>query len=731
MVLTQSSLNRCLSMLIYIGLGLVTFHAQAGKPGPAMNLSLYRKVQSSSQSNELVSVFVKGNESVIRNYVGQHGGVFINAAGSISSVRIPVSGLTALLQQPTVERIEAYPHHYRPLNDTMRMLCRVEEVHQGQSPLSQAYDGEGVLLGFIDSGIDLHHPDFQDSLGHTRVQWLWDMNLPVSANTPQPYGYGQEWNAAQIDSGLAAAHTGEAEYGHGTYCTGIAAGNGSAVGHFQGVAPKSELIIVSFDFTSQDTVSRLAHAVEYIYTKAQQLGKPCVINASLGDYYGSHDGLDLESQYISNLISQQPGRVLVAAAGNVGVMYPFHVGRTSTVGDTMFSWFKYNAGIPGAYIQVFADTADFNPIRYSIGVDKVTPYYDFRGQTTFTTIASTINNVVNYTVSNGGNRIGRIQTLATVFSGVYSLEIYVIPDSTDYNWRFTTTGNGHYDSWTFDWAFQNLPTPTDYPPMVNYLPPDTTQSIVSGIACLDNVITVGNYYNTDRHVDVNGTLQISSGDKPRQIAENSSRGPTRDGRVKPDICAPGHHIISTGVLTLIPGLIAAQPYKVALGGYHITGGGTSASAPVVAGIAALFLQQNPGANWNDVKTAVLGCAAQDQYTWGPVPNNAWGYGKADAFGTLTNCSPVGIGPVTKEDASFELYPNPASGRVGILIGSIGTSFSNRILVTDLCGRQVKNISVAAEHSELDLTSLSPGIYLVKWIADGKVAGLRKLILASN
>ncbi|MBL0103978.1 MAG: S8 family serine peptidase [Bacteroidetes bacterium] len=123
--------------------------------------------------------------------------------------------------------------------------------------------------------------------------------------------------------------------------------------------------------------------------------------------------------------------------------------------------------------------------------------------------------------------------------------------------------------------------------MAQYITPDTNQSIVSGIACLDNVITVGNYYNTDRHVDYNGVLQITATDKPSQLAENSSRGPTRDGRIKPEIVAPGHHILSDGVLTIIPGLISAQPYKVSQDGFHVTGGGTSASAPV-AGCCALF-----------------------------------------------------------------------------------------------------------------------------------------------
>ena len=112
------------------------------------------------------------------------------------------------------------------MNNTMRMLSHVDEVHSGQTPLTQSYTGRGVLMGIIDSGLDLNHPDFQDSTNQTRVKYLWDMTLPHSNMfTPAQYGYGQAFTKTQIDAGLAAAHTGEDEFGHGSYVAGIAAGN--------------------------------------------------------------------------------------------------------------------------------------------------------------------------------------------------------------------------------------------------------------------------------------------------------------------------------------------------------------------------------------------------------------------------------------------------------------------------------------------------------------------------
>ncbi len=715
-------LNLLLLVILFCSLSL---HSR--QPGAGMNLGLYREVQSAPDSPRLVSVLVKGLATCVAEQTRISGGNVVAVAGDISSIRMPLKAVPAMLQCNCVKRIEAYPERMQVLNDTMRMLSRVNEVQMGIPPLSQAYKGKNILMGYIDSGIDLHHPDFQDSLGNTRVAWLWDMTKPLAANTPQPYGYGQEWNAADIDNGLAASHTGEDVFGHGTYVAGIGSGNGRAVGHFEGVAPESDLLIVSYDFDAQDTVPRMAHAIDYLYAKATQLGKPCVINASLGDYYGSHDGKDLQSQFISNLINLQSGRVVVAAAGNIG-LYPYHVGKTSSVGDTSFTWFKYNTSYAGAYVQIFADTADFNQIEYSIGADQVSPYFEFRGATPYSGISSTVNNVVTQNIFSGPNRIGIVQTVASVNEGVYELEIYVVPDSTSYNWRFTTTGTGHFDSWSFDWEFQNLPGTVAFPPIVNYHLPDTFQTIVTGIACLDNVITVGNYYNTDRHVDVNGTLQISAGDQPGNLAGNSSRGPTRDGRIKPDISAPGHHIISAGVLTQIPGMIAAQPYKVAQGGFHITGGGTSASAPVVSGIAALYLEQNPASDWMDVKDAITSCAAHDQFTWGPLPNNAWGYGKADAFGVLTACSPVGL--INQNGIEFfpELYPNPTNGMIHISVPENLDALPMKLDIIEPLGRIVKSIQVSTPDIIMDLSSCPDGVYWLKYTNGMMITGYKTIIL---
>ncbi len=673
-----------------------------------MNLALHQLLQNESLPH--ATVLVQGDLDKLEVFLGANNGTLQCKAGDIASIQIPRSKIAALASQNFVSRIEATVNRYQTLNDTMRMKSHVNEVHQGMAPLTQPFDGEGVIMGLIDAGIDFQHPDFQDSLGNTRVKWLWDMTKPDSINTPAAYGYGQEWSNAEIDAGTST-HTGQDQFGHGSYVAGIATGNGSAVGHFQGVAPACDIIAVAFDFVAADTVSRMAHAVDYIFNKANQMGKPCVINISVGDYYGSHDGFDLQSQYISNLVNQQCGRIIVAGCGDIGTNYSYHLGNDPVAGDTTFTWFAYNPSYQACYIQIFADNADFANVNFAVGADVVTPYYNFRGRTPFHTAATWGGGVHTETLMNGPNRIGVIQSIITQASpGVYSLEYYIVPDSTTYHWRFITTGNGHYDSWSFDWVWQNLPTSAIYPDMINYRTTDSVSTIVSGLQCLDNVIAVGQYFNTDRHTDVNSVLQITPGDVPDAIAPNSGRGPTRDGRLKPEICAPGNHILSCGVLAFLPGMIASQPHKVALGGFHITGGGTSASSPVVAGIGALFLQQNPTACWQDFKTALLNCASVDNFTWAPLPNNSWGYGKADAFSTLTTCSPVAIHSTAGENMGFDIFPNPSSSTVQLKINKQLLHSDCLLTCFDAMGKIMFERRITKEISEINVAILPKGVY---------------------
>ncbi len=681
-----------------------------------MNLALALK--NNPTSTEVIDVFVKGDIETIKQLTASVNGKIKYAYGNIAAIKISASALSLYVSNKKIQRIEAYPTHYQPMNDTMLLNSNILPVHAGTIPLTQGYNGSGIVMGVIDTGVDFSHPDLNDSLGNSRIKYLWDQRLPIAANTPV-YGYGQEWNNTEIDGGLAAASTDIDWYGHGTHVTGIAAGNGLASGTYKGVAPKADIVVVAFDFYSSNP-TLMTDAVDYIFNKANSLGKPCVINASLGDYYGSHDGLDLQAQLIKNMIDAQSGRAFVASAGNAGNV-PFHLGYTVTA-DTNFTFFDSGS----QYFTMYADTNDFNSVEFSIGVDKLVPYYSKRGATAFTSIASHLGILINDTIYNAGNRIGIIQSYGDSAAGVYTMEFNIIADSAGYNWRLNTTGNGKFDVWNFNLKSTGIPSAATMPDSIFYKLPDLNQTIVSSFQCLDNVVTVGNYTNRRSVLNYNSVLFIDSTRTPGQRHPNSSSGPTRDGRTKPDIAAPGDFIMSCSLLSVLPGDGILYPDSFDPGGFHTLGGGTSASSPVVAGIAALYLQKNPTATAIDVKNAITNCTTVDGFT-GVVPNNQYGHGKANGFTALTGCLTTGL-IETYNDPSLFIYPNPSINGSTIVIQILSNlqNKTSELLIYNSIGQLITSEQIKG--STVELNTLSSGMYYCKLVQDGRIIATKKMII---
>ena len=679
------------------------------------NFSIIQQIEK--KSTAAIDVFIKGDVKRIQELLESNRGIFKYSAGNIVVARLTFPQIAVILKSEGVERIEAYPQRTIPMNDTMLINNRIVSIHNGDFPLHQAYDGKGVVVGVMDTGIDFTHPDFIDSAGKTRVQFYWDQHLPNSPNTPVAYGYGQEWDAIQIDSGKALNGTD----GHGTHVAGIAAGNGRAVHKYKGVAPAADLVVVNIDFNSNNPTI-IADAVDYIYSKAMLLGKPCVINASIGDYYGSHDGKDLQAQVISNLINQKNGRAFVASAGNKGDS-PIHLQHQVTA-DTNFTLFNPVNG--SIYIEMWADTADLKHVKFAVGADQFSPVYAFRGRTGFKNIASCLGLYHIDTLFKNGKRLGTVETYGDQIGGTYSMVYYIVPDSLNYKWRLITTGSGKFDLWNLNMVSSGLPSSKVMHDSMFYKYPDLQQTIVSSYQCLDNVITVGNYTNRKSYIDYNHNLYYAK-ETPGKRHSTSSSGPTRDGRLKPDIIAPGDMILSSLVQSLRPILIATNPSAITPEAYHVRDGGTSSSAPGVAGIAALFLQKNPEATAMQVKNAILSCARKDAYT-GTTPNNQYGYGKADGFKTLTECSPDEI---DEADAriSVQIFPNPAyAGSTVHFDVSLppGSSLQTLSIYNEL-GALIHVVSSAKNQFRLQ-QYLPPGIYFCRMITDTHLITTKKLII---
>jgi hypothetical protein len=237
---------------------------------------------------------------------------------------------------------------------------------------------------------------------------------------------------------------------------------------------------------------------------------------------------------------------------------------------------------------------------------------------------------------------------------------------------------------------------------------DTMQTIVSSFQCSDEVIAVGNYINRNQYIDVNNTVQITP-EVAGQLHPTSSWGPTRDNRVKPDITASGANILTCIPLSLLPIYIANFPQVVAQGGFHRTVGGTSASSPVVAGMAALYFQKNPTATNQQLKQAIINCAYNDVFTTASVPNYKWGYGKLDGFATML-CGIVQDNiRILSDQGGINVFPNPLSDETTLLFSN---SEFKKIKLYNSSGQLVMEDSCKSTNYILKRNNLASGIYLL-------------------
>lgn len=520
------------------------------------------------------------------------------------------------------------------LSDTSRMHHFVTQVHDGTGGLQTPFKGKDVILGFVDTGIEHEHPDFIDTNGNTRVLRYWDHS--VTATTNSPYGYGWAWDSTAINNGTC---TSKDNHFHGTTVAGKGTGNGNACGQNFGMAPDADIVIVETNFNLPNWTLTVADACDYIFRVADTLGKPAVINLSLGTYFGSHDGNDPAANYIESLLDAKNGRIVVAAAGNSGEFGKYH--HQSIVGtDTNFVWFLNNpTGAYGAntiFFDLYSDIPDAT-FDFAIAADASSAGYSFRGRTAFHGATSSLGTVIYDTIWNGSNRIATVEVYTGYEGSNYHMQMFISKvDSTSYYYRFETTGSGKYDLWSgqphgFNNMVTSLPTPMEMPDIIYYVMPDTLQTIVSSWNCSEKVISVGNFRNRLVHQTLAGPYSPADMTTPGKLGNSSSKGPNRHGVVKPDIAAAGDVSLSAGTFSILynPGYAGSVDTNT----WHMRNSKTSLASPVIAGIAALYLEKCRNASYNDFFNVLTSTAYTDGFT-GTVPNMAYGYGKAHALNLL-------------------------------------------------------------------------------------------------
>ena len=286
-----------------------------------LNLALEATPEERARSAELDVGYDAGERAwdLIIKYSGS-----LDAAREISEsvtellnnyavVRIREDRIEALASLPEVEFVEKPKSLYFQA-DVGRQASCIDAVQETPYGLT----GRGVLVGIVDSGIDLTNPDFRNEDGTTRVAALWDQA-------------DREYTSEEINEFLNAEGTGQPaaqpplsadNSGHGTAVAGIAAGNGrgSEGRRYRGAAPESELVIVKMKSPQPGGFPRtteLMTGVDYLIRKAQEMRMPIAVNISFGNTYGPHDGTSLVERFLND-ISDTWKNVICIGSGNEG-----------------------------------------------------------------------------------------------------------------------------------------------------------------------------------------------------------------------------------------------------------------------------------------------------------------------------------------------------------------------------------------------------------------------------
>ena len=585
-----------------------------------------------------VLVHAEGDALAHLAHLARMGAKRVERFGDVYAADVPVDAMDGLAAMPGLVRARTSRRMRIHLDESVPTITGLnlprtpvdEGGHATYPPSNWGPDtGAGVIVGIVDSGVDYDYPDFEDDGDVSRVRAIWDQNT------------GLTWDAAEIQAGVCTEMD---ENGHGSHVAGIAAGTGKHTENdlpayrYVGVAPEADIVAVATDFYDDTILAGVA----WVFEKADEWEQPAVVNLSLGGHSGPHDGTDPFDVALDAMVG--PGRIVVASAGNEGNDF-IHAGA-DWAGDDVVVNMHSTGGHSLGWIDITLWHDGGDSYQLQLTSPKGGPTSWDPGESG----EKEVGRNVDVTVSNpgydetsyNGDKEIAISVFCRVPEGTW--EIRLVADTMSAEDPDRVDAWIWYDSYSTEFtsgdAFSSVGTP------------GTARS----------VITVGAYTTKNAWTDVDGNPQ----DTPYvidDITPFSSAGPTRDGRLKPDICAPGSMICSAGSYDA-----TYYTSEILEDGVHVAMQGTSMSAPHITGLVALLLARQPDYDPEALKSILAYSATRDSWV-GASPSNTWGYGKADAEGALAavdedlpRCAGVSLHPVATEGATLVACPTGFEGR---------------------------------------------------------------------
>ena len=589
-----------------------------------LNRSGIRKSPTSSTSeNELAVIASVTDEKAWNDLTEVRNPTSITKAmgdePAIVTGRIPIKRIEFIRNLPFVKSLKAA----RKLSKAVHIT--VPDIGANKyAPLPKQTGGKGVLVGIIDFGCDYAHQNFMDKNGKTRLLKFWDQTAATNGNDV-PYGrlhWPTDINKAIKTSKPYEALNYSLERGaHGTHVMDIAAGNGKGSGA-PGIAPAADLLFVQLSTSNipwdgpdvlgknfGDSVN-LIEAIRYIFDQAGH--KPCVINLSLGTNGGPHDGSSLVEKAIDGMLQEKPNRAVVIAASNSHDDGIHAAGDVPAYGICDVSWAIEVNDFTENEMEIWYNGSDplsvevIDPTGQSLGT--VEP--DETGQVKDT------NGKVQLVITNRLNDPNNHDNVINIW----------LRERNTGNWTVRLINNTSRAIHFHGWIERD----------------DSGQSVFGGAH--DNSHTLGSISCGHKSITVASYDATKSG---FPISWFSSEGPTRDGRNKPEIAAPGSNVLAANSTTKKERTLMS---------------GTSMAAPAVTGSIALVFAAAAAAKKSltidQLREIIIkkGRLAPPAHVWDP----RFGYGRIsvpDMIGLLPTAV-AAVGKVKKNGSDKKPISKP-------------------------------------------------------------------------
>lgn len=682
--------------------------------------------QSAQQSAQrMVCAFIRLTDDAT---LAEYGARSLAKVGNIHVANIPVCSIQKMAADKRVLRMEARPMG-NILLDTLSHCINAVPAHQGYN-IPQAYTGKGVIVGVMDIGFDLTHPTFYDrSQTNYRIKCLWDMlsNDTIGSSFPVGRDYVGKENLLELEHSRDGL-----DQTHGTHTVGIAAGSGYD-SPYQGLAPDADICLVAnavsdnaalIDSTLYDrfTFATDALGFKYLFDYAKRVNKPCVVSFSEGssqDFWG-YDQLYYEM--LDSLVG--PGRILVAAAGNQGLVK---------------SWFRKEPGTASMGSFITGSSTTYCTLKSADSFQMSLVAYGSNKNDTLTVSTAMVCEAKDSLLSVSSFPAFdslQVQAYPSCYNPsevCYDLMFYAKKKiGTDIPLSIELTGiDANVELWR---GSVNLVTNSINPLLSAG---ETVRNILSPSSA-PRVISVGATSHRDSVLNVKGEWKsYHLGPHGHRIGF-SSVGPTMDGRIKPDVVAPGNNIISSYNSFYLEKHPTAGDIKWDVAEFPFNGrtyvwnsnSGTSMSCPAVAGAVALWLQAKPDLTPEDVIELLRRTCRQPESSLS-YPNNEYGYGEIDVYRGLLS--------ILQVDHITEMadYHTPAKvvlhNRKLLISLSQPTEKPVTVRIFSLNGHEVFSIQLPQgdTHYSIPLPSLPAAIYAVQLDGSKKVNGSTLVMMGSG